>query len=620
MTIAATAIALLALAFLPAARNAFVARARLAGAAIVGLFLVAGVATLALAMRARDDAPAADRPLRELAGGYVGSEACRACHPSQYHSWHASYHRTMTQVATPETVLAPTGGELARRGETIVAGDQPLALITGSHHMQSYWTPAGEGRSLTLLPWAYLVEERRLVPRAALFVQPPGVSSIAPAASWNRVCVKCHTTDPRGRAVEGTATDTRVAELGIACEACHGPGGDHVQANASPARRYQLHLARAADPTITLPSRLPHDRGSEVCGQCHSVWVFPSESEAARYHERGFDYRPGDELARTRRLITRATIDQTPALAATLAAQPDYADRYFWRDGMIRVTGREYNGLVESPCFLRGKLECSSCHTMHPRDEDPRPLTTWADDQLRAGGTDEACLSCHESLRGKIAAHTHHADSSTGSRCVSCHMPPTTFGLLGATRSHRISSPTVQESLDTGRPNACNGCHLDRTLAWTAERLSAWYRQPQPTLSDDQRTVAASILWALAGDAGQRALMAWSFGSPDARAASGEAWMAPFVAQLLDDSYDAVRLVAGRTLARLEAGRGVPYDFAGPAAARIDAQRALYQRSPRPAPGAARSDLLQLEDGSLDRARMTRIAEWRDERPVALWE
>src|SRR5438874_5839953 len=35
---------------------------------------------------------------------YVRSETCRSCHPDQYASWHRSFHRTMTQVATPETV------------------------------------------------------------------------------------------------------------------------------------------------------------------------------------------------------------------------------------------------------------------------------------------------------------------------------------------------------------------------------------------------------------------------------------------------------------------------------------------------------------------------------------
>ena len=48
-------------------------------------------------------------------------------------------------------------------------------------------------------------------------------------------------------------------------------------------------------------------------------------------------------------------------------------------------------------------------------------------------------------------------------------MTATTYGLVKAIRSHLIDSPTVESSLTTGRPNACNLCHLDRTLDWTAD-------------------------------------------------------------------------------------------------------------------------------------------------------
>ena len=35
-----------------------------------------------------------------------------------------------------------------------------------------------------------------------------------------------------------------------------------------------------------------------------------------------------------------------------------------------------------------------------------------------------------------------------------------------------IESPDVATTLKTGRPNACNLCHLDKTLDWTAEHLA----------------------------------------------------------------------------------------------------------------------------------------------------
>lgn len=37
--------------------------------------------------------------------GFVSASACRARHPDQYQSWHKTYHRTMTQAATPDAVV-----------------------------------------------------------------------------------------------------------------------------------------------------------------------------------------------------------------------------------------------------------------------------------------------------------------------------------------------------------------------------------------------------------------------------------------------------------------------------------------------------------------------------------
>src|ERR1041385_3613259 len=47
-----------------------------------------------------DEVPAEGRP-----GGYVSSAKCESCHPAQYESWHRTFHRTMTQLASPESVL-----------------------------------------------------------------------------------------------------------------------------------------------------------------------------------------------------------------------------------------------------------------------------------------------------------------------------------------------------------------------------------------------------------------------------------------------------------------------------------------------------------------------------------
>jgi hypothetical protein len=254
----------------------------------------------------------------------------------------------------------------------------------------------------------------------------------------------------------------------------------------------------------------------------------------------------------------------------------------------------------------------------------------WADDQLstRASGGDieaaqgnDACLQCHEPLRSSVAAHTHHAEGSSGSRCFNCHMPYTTYGLLKTIRSHTVSSPSVRESVEARRPNACNLCHLNRTLGWTADALARWYGMPSPALGSDEQAVAASLLWLLKGDAGQRAIVAQAMAWPPAQAASGTAWMAPHLARLLDDPYDAVRLGAARSLGALPGFERVSVDVTAPQAERRQAQlqvMTLWGRTR--ARTTAAPELLQTDTGDVDVPRVLAVLQQRDNRPMLLRE
>ena len=53
----------------------------------------------------RSEAAPTNRPITAQQGNYVTSNSCRACHPGNYASWHTSFHRTMTQVATPASLI-----------------------------------------------------------------------------------------------------------------------------------------------------------------------------------------------------------------------------------------------------------------------------------------------------------------------------------------------------------------------------------------------------------------------------------------------------------------------------------------------------------------------------------
>ncbi len=91
-------------------RRISVSRSHLILAALVTAAAGLGVARLARTDGAVEESRVAGRPVQVPDEGFVSSQTCRACHPSQYQSWHRSYHRTMTQVATPETVAASFDG------------------------------------------------------------------------------------------------------------------------------------------------------------------------------------------------------------------------------------------------------------------------------------------------------------------------------------------------------------------------------------------------------------------------------------------------------------------------------------------------------------------------------
>ena len=589
-------------------------------------------------------------PIQVREDSYTSSQACQSCHPHNYGTWYGSFHRTMTQVADADTVAGPINQpfsflgqsfRLLRHGRDVwfqmdMAGPAGqhrrlrLAMITGSHHMQVYWYATGHSRKLGQIPYIYLIEEQQWIPRNATFLTPPAseIKSALPGA-WNMACIKCHTTQGKTRSPDwgrskvdmtDLSFDTRVAEFGIACEACHGPGEAHVLLNRNPLRRYRSHLNGTPDPSIVQPARLSHELSSQVCGQCHAILEFYEQDDFQEWMDQGYPYRPGQVLSESK-LVVRYQDRQQPRLRQLAKRKPTYWEEKFWSDGMVRVSGREYNGLIETPCYQRGELSCLSCHAMHQSPEDSRPLSQWAVDQLKPGMRgNQACLQCHDPARFDTPSHTRHAPASSGSRCYNCHMPYTTYGILKAIRSHQIDTPTVQASLQTGRPNACNQCHLDKTLDWAASHLEEWYDVPKPELSREERSVAASLLWLLRGDAGQRALMAWSLGWDSARQVSGSDWMPPFLGQLLEDPYDAVRFIAARSLRRSEAFADWSYEFFGPTEVRAAAHREVLERWQRLPHGADRPAVLIDANGAVNRDLQERLLRQRDDRVVSLAE
>jgi len=226
----------------------------------------------------------------------------------------------MTQLASPESVVGDFDGvSLSRAGTNILltrqddkffanikstdgsTTERQIIMTTGSHHRQWVWMDTDHSRNIQALPFLYLIHQQRWIPLETGFLMPVGTSVSTHVGAWNNNCIDCHTTQSRKRRLNDQKMDTQIGQFGIACEACHGPGQEHIEANRNPVRRYQLWISGQADPTIANPARMSASRSSQVCGQCHGLWsLYKNPDEAKYYYESGFQYRPSDDLSDSR--------------------------------------------------------------------------------------------------------------------------------------------------------------------------------------------------------------------------------------------------------------------------------------------------------------------------------
>lgn len=671
--------------------------------------------------RPRDGAVTQHTPRTELHDDTYGSSAsCRSCHPDAYETWSATYHRTMTQRATPEAVLGDwddiilerSGREyvLYREGDTFMVDmprpgtrgaresdrmQRPVVMTTGSHHLQLYWivmpwlddAPSGRGAAtaeracgschalpgtdldaddprtflqnrklsrpelqamlvrvpesgphaapfqalapsdlpelvdylariqhgdrIAQFPFAWFVRQQRWIHEDDSFLSPPEdpPEHEVITEGWSEGCDRCHAVGPDfAWDADNLTGDAGVVDLGIACEACHGAGSAHASRYRNPLGRYAAHLGLAREDDIIVPSELPADRSAQVCGQCHAELV-PIEPEG---DEPGFplDFRPGDDLHAVAHFVQRT--DARPDwLAAHLEDEPDAIESGFWRDGTMRIAGRDYTALLETPCHTAGELACTTCHKLHGAD---------ANDQLKPTATgdtaagEQVCLDCHPGL--DTSSHHHHPEDSAGARCMNCHMPHTTIGLLTVMRSHRVDSPSPAQAGETGRPDACTLCHLDQPLAWSAARATEWWGQPE--LSAGLSSPApASFDWLLRGDAAQRAVVAWHLA--DDRTAVGTSWTPVYLAWSLDDPYVAVRSIVHERLRGLDGYTDLDWDPTAPPAELGPVRDAVLQRWAQQNPGLDRPDLW-ISSGVPHAERIERWRMLRDETPVSVNE
>jgi predicted CXXCH cytochrome family protein len=422
------------------------------------------------------DVPSASAPEPAAAtAAYVGSAACAGCHAQETGAWRGSQHERAMQPAAEDTVLgdfsgAPHGSKrtshtfFRRDGKYFVRTDDASGKLTdheirytfGVYPLQQYLVDVGGGR-LQALGAAWDARPRaeggqrwfHLYPARSLHAGDPmhwtGIDQ-----NWNYQCADCHSTNLRKGYEESSATfSTTWTDLSVGCEACHGPGSQHVEWARHPERRMPgKGLAAVLDErhgvtwTIDAASGNPvrsqprtSNREIETCARCH-----------ARRGQFSDAWHAGEPLGDAFR----------PALLSA---------GLYYPDGQQRDEVYIHGSFLQSRMQARG-VTCSDCHDPHTQ-------------KLRAPGN-AVCAQCHTAGKYDSRSHTHHASGSAGSQCAACHMPATTYMLIDPRRDHSLRIPRPDRSVALGTPNACNGCHTDRSPKWAAEQVGGWFAQRRP--------------------------------------------------------------------------------------------------------------------------------------------
>jgi predicted CXXCH cytochrome family protein len=382
---------------------------------------------------------------------FVGRGSCVDCHAEQTRRFTGSHHDKAMDPATPETVVDPKAfdnqeftyfgvtSKFTRRGDKFyVTTDDAdgqikefeIKYVFGVDPLQQYMVefpdtkkvrtpqgdeielPAGRVQVLSLAwdthgkRWFHLYAKQEI--KAGDWLHWTGGGQ-----NWNYMCADCHSTNLQKKFDQATnAYHTTFSEMDVSCEACHGPGSEHV-ARAKSAlgfndprhfHSYALAGLKGADPIPQI----------ESCAPCHS-----------RRRIVHADYRAGKPLFDF--------------------YEPEKLDgELYFADGQIKEELYEYGSFLQSRMF-RENVRCSNCH-------DPHSL------KLKFEGN-ALCTQCHVQAKYDSPTHHHHQIDSTGSKCVECHMPERTYMEVDPRRDHSIRVPRPDLTKSLGVPNACAQCH-----------------------------------------------------------------------------------------------------------------------------------------------------------------
>ena len=399
--------------------------------------------------------------------GYVGPESCPDCHQTQYDLWYRSGHgfaERLIQPAADRAAFNPARSfkhasqtsrahiqngqyQIVTLGFRTNVESYQVERVIGYEPLRQFLTPAPGGR--------WQVHEAAYDPKSNQWFNVYGTEDRQPGEyghwtgrgmNWNSRCASCHNTRLRKNYDEtADSYHTTMAEMGVGCEACHGPLRAHVE-------------WRKAHPNSKGPESAPpvvkRSQTMDVCGACHS-----------RRDELTGDFKPGDSF------FDHFSLEIL-----------DGAGRWY-PDGQVRDEDYEFASFLSSRMVQSG-VHCRDCH------------------RTDSGTGNALCMRCHQGKHPGFAKapvidpaeHGHHKLNDKGGECIACHMPVTVYMQRHRRHDHGFTIPDPLLTKELAIPNACNRCHADESVDWAVAYTERWYgsRMNRPT-RERARWIAAAI-------------------------------------------------------------------------------------------------------------------------------
>lgn len=436
---------------------------------------------------------------------FVGSDACQQCHRDQYQAWTGSDHHHAFAPANSNTVkgqydnvtVTYTDGEavfsqidsdnyLITVNSTNAKQSYPVRYTLGHYPLQQYLLETEPGKfQVFALAWDTRPEARG--GQRWIEIQPGEAADddnpfhwTGYFQNWNSQCADCHTTDYTKGYQAATTTkpssyQSHWSEAGVGCEACHGPASQH--------------LKWAAEPTSDSNKGLLTSLASE------RIWKFrPGESIASLSSDLDAS---GDPYLRTcarchslRHPLGNTSFENVPSDSNHSAFTDQFypqlvSEPQYYSDGQIREEVYVYGSFLQSKMHNAG-VTCGNCHDAHSGK-----VPGFESNKLAHPGNDAVCAQCHRADVYAVKDHHQHETDTEAARCVSCHMPATTYMMVDPRRDHSFSVPSPALSSVAGTPNACTGCHTDESNQWAAGKISDW-------TGDDAQLVTDFASWQIA--------------------------------------------------------------------------------------------------------------------------